>query len=330
MAAVLRHLRALPKLETLDLSLTGVTDDDLKYLQDLKSLRRLELHSTDISDAGLAHLRRLKKLELLRLGSTKVTDAGLTQLKSLTGLKTLMLGGNITDAGLEHLMQMRQLQSVSLGETKMTVAGAVKLRRALPDVNLDVAHSDWYLRKATPEQRKALAWKPPRVETWEEPLSPAALSPDGCLKAQVVLKRVQPTAPFDFGHRLVVRVTDRDGKEYEEAVRTGDGPRRPSPQSYQVTWERSGSYFKYECREPKRPSEDDEDEEGVRASGGYGYFLKTFLIVTGDTRPPCLVQIEPERLTPSLRTRLQRAGFAGDEITNLKYVRLSSPLKNAA
>jgi Leucine-rich repeat (LRR) protein len=117
------------------------SDDFLAPLKDLKgSLVHLDLHGQDVSDAQMAHLKDLTGLTRLHLENTKVTDKGLEQIKGLTNLEYLNLYGNdkVTDAGLVNLEGMKKLKNLYLWQTKVTEAGAAKLKKALPqcDINL--------------------------------------------------------------------------------------------------------------------------------------------------------------------------------------------------
>jgi hypothetical protein len=116
------------------------SDDFLTPLQDLKaSLVHLNLRGQDVTDAQLAHLKDLANLTRLHLENTKVTDKGLEQLKGLTNLEYLNLyGDNVTDAGLANLEGMKKLKNLYVWQTKVTEAGAAKLKKALPqcDINL--------------------------------------------------------------------------------------------------------------------------------------------------------------------------------------------------
>ncbi|HVX13663.1 MAG TPA: hypothetical protein VHC22_20940 [Pirellulales bacterium] len=78
---VLVHLKALPKLRSLQLGNTPITDAHLVHLHGLTELRSLDLTATQITDAGLAHLEGLRSLENLSLDFTQVTDDGVTRLR---------------------------------------------------------------------------------------------------------------------------------------------------------------------------------------------------------------------------------------------------------
>ncbi len=115
------------------------SDDFLTPLEALKgSLVHLNLRGQDLTDAQMAHLKDLTGLTRLHLENTKITDKGLEQIKGLTNLEYLNLyGDNITDAGLVNLEGMKKLKNLYLWQTKVTDAGTARLKKALPQVNID-------------------------------------------------------------------------------------------------------------------------------------------------------------------------------------------------
>lgn len=75
-------------------------------LQAFPRLTTLQLKSTKITDAGLEHLKRLNQLRSLTVEDSAITDNGLAALKDLTRLEELTLkGGQVTDAGVAALQQ---------------------------------------------------------------------------------------------------------------------------------------------------------------------------------------------------------------------------------
>jgi Leucine-rich repeat (LRR) protein len=115
------------------------SDDFLTPLEALKgSLVHLNLRGQDLTDAQMAHLKNLTNLTRLHLENTKITDKGLEQIKGLTNLEYLNLyGDNITDGGLVNLEGMKKLKNLYLWQTKVTEAGAAKLKKALPQADID-------------------------------------------------------------------------------------------------------------------------------------------------------------------------------------------------
>jgi hypothetical protein len=89
--ATLVHVKHLPDLKLLDLTLAKITDDGLQNLKGLSKLEVLVLTFTPVTDKGLVHLKNLTKLRRLSLFVTKVTGKGLVHLKDLTQLRELYL-----------------------------------------------------------------------------------------------------------------------------------------------------------------------------------------------------------------------------------------------
>jgi len=102
------------QMAVLNLARTKVTDDGLKSVEGMTNLRKLHLENTKVGDAGLAHLKGLSNLEYLNLYGTPVTDAGLAQLEGLKNLKSLFLW-----------------------QTKVTPEGVDKLKKALPQCEIN-------------------------------------------------------------------------------------------------------------------------------------------------------------------------------------------------
>jgi hypothetical protein len=92
----------------------------------------------EFSDNDLKRLRGIPKLGFLYLEDAKITDAGLVHLAPLTKLELLQLDGTqITDTGLEHLEGLTNLAHLSLDGTRVSDRGVEKLRRAVPNCNID-------------------------------------------------------------------------------------------------------------------------------------------------------------------------------------------------
>jgi len=160
----------LRELETLDLSRTNVTDDDLRPLGGLPKLRELKLWGARLDGSGLKHLSGLEGLERLDMGDTKVTDESLRHLTELGNLHHLVLvRALVGDAGLEHVAQMGGLRSLKLTGTKVTDEGLRSLRRLgdLRGLTLDdTAITDAGLKYLAESPR--FAWAASATATAEE------------------------------------------------------------------------------------------------------------------------------------------------------------------
>jgi hypothetical protein len=77
----------------LDLSYTGLTDDDLGKLDLPEHLTRLDLAGTAVTDEGLGALEGCKHLQHLNLDHTQVTDECLETIKELPTVYRVNLNG---------------------------------------------------------------------------------------------------------------------------------------------------------------------------------------------------------------------------------------------
>ncbi|NQU21740.1 MAG: hypothetical protein HQ567_10690 [Candidatus Nealsonbacteria bacterium] len=128
----------LAKLENLErLGLTQCDDTDVAHLALLPRLESLSLEGSGVTDAALVHLGSLPSLQELMLESTAITDDGLSHLAKLTSLRSLSVEyTQVTDAGLAHLQTLDNLKELSLTGTDVSQAAVAKLQQALPHVKI--------------------------------------------------------------------------------------------------------------------------------------------------------------------------------------------------
>jgi uncharacterized membrane protein/mono/diheme cytochrome c family protein len=100
----------------------------------------LNLAGTALDDAGLATIGALPAATHLRLARNELTDAALAALAGAPQLEFLNLYGNsrITDQGVAVLGTIASLREVHLWGTGVTLEGATQLRRARPEIVVDV------------------------------------------------------------------------------------------------------------------------------------------------------------------------------------------------
>jgi hypothetical protein len=103
-----------PRIASLDLARSAVTDAGMPLLLGCTALQRLRLDRSRVGDGGLPHLARLPKLEALNLVGTAVTDGGLEALRDAPALRTL------------HVWQ-----------TSVSAEGAAALAAAVPELRID-------------------------------------------------------------------------------------------------------------------------------------------------------------------------------------------------
>ncbi|MGQ9575547.1 MAG: leucine-rich repeat domain-containing protein [Thermoguttaceae bacterium] len=141
----LAHLGRLARLSTLELRSTPLSGKGFVHLKGLKSLTTLFLDNTKLSDEdGLAHLKPLRELRKLYMSNTGITDKGLAHLSGLPRLEDLWIGGNpgITDAAVDCLLRMHKLMRVQLGGTGVTAEGLERLKKARPELNVNMQSGD--------------------------------------------------------------------------------------------------------------------------------------------------------------------------------------------
>eukprot|EP00887_Chlorella_sp_A99_P001754 scaffold19.g1754.t1 len=158
-----RALGHLPRLASLSLRKTKVSDQGLALLAASPSLSSLDLSYTCVSPAGAAHLAALPELRELRLADCPraasppamhalatcaarrltsldlsdnwLDDGGLQALSHIRQLRSLALRAcpRISDQGLEALTRLSALRSLSLERCQQLSSAAVaRLRRRLP------------------------------------------------------------------------------------------------------------------------------------------------------------------------------------------------------
>ncbi len=81
----------IPKMVSMDLSATSITDESVALLASANDLRMIRLSETAITDKALETLSKLPNLESINLYGTRVSDAGVEKLKVLPNLKRLYL-----------------------------------------------------------------------------------------------------------------------------------------------------------------------------------------------------------------------------------------------
>ena len=110
----LRYLadKNLPRLATLDLEATDISDEGLRHITKFRELADIELNDIPLTDKCVKHLIQVRKLVFLYLADTEITDVGVEQLAQLK-LRRLDLENlqGVTDASAEKLSRMRSLKS---------------------------------------------------------------------------------------------------------------------------------------------------------------------------------------------------------------------------
>jgi WD40 repeat protein len=162
-----RRLQGFPRLRSINLRSTAITDAGLKHLESLPDLvelnvdwnkvsaaavvrlakdragfLHLSLSGVSFKDSDLAELKALTELRSLGLRGTAVTDAGLVHLKPFSRLRVLSLMSTaVGDTGLAHLKGLTELEDLDLDRTAVTDAGLSHLKALVKLRHLQMAHT---------------------------------------------------------------------------------------------------------------------------------------------------------------------------------------------
>jgi hypothetical protein len=135
--AGLKSIHNLPHLRFMNLANTKVTGEGFQYLINVPRLEDLILNDCPITDDSLSRLTMLAQIRRLSLSRTNITETGLWHLKNMQ-IKVLSLTGTkVSDRDLKCLEEFSELENVDLIGTKVTAEGVERLRRALPNCQID-------------------------------------------------------------------------------------------------------------------------------------------------------------------------------------------------
>lgn len=149
--AALIKLRALPRVDRVDLAetsftsagilalgavrglwdltvaTTSATDQDMASISELRNLKKLQIYGTRITTAGLRQLGSLSSLEYLDVDDLNINDASvLSALSSLKSLRILHASySGIDDSDLAFVEPLTRLQELYLSGNKIEGHGAV-------------------------------------------------------------------------------------------------------------------------------------------------------------------------------------------------------------
>ena len=135
----LSALKMLPKIRSVLLSGTDVTDEGMKVLGTISTLENLDLRDCAISDDGLASLSSLGKIKAIKLsgksGGCTVSDDGMQHIANFKNLKVLGVDSlwDISEDGIAKLTDLKNLQELYMADTP---AGdeAIKLLSQFPNL----------------------------------------------------------------------------------------------------------------------------------------------------------------------------------------------------
>ncbi|QTN33121.1 hypothetical protein HZ994_12625 [Akkermansiaceae bacterium] len=127
-----------------NLTFTGVSlrknlTDELfeKLAPVLPKMVSVDLSASSVTDASVALLAGSPDLKLIRLAETGITDASIDTLVKLQNLESVNLyGTKVTDEGVKKLAALKNLRSLYLWQTAVTPAAIAELQKALPDAQI--------------------------------------------------------------------------------------------------------------------------------------------------------------------------------------------------
>lgn len=111
------HFVKLPRLHSLNLSGTSISDECLAQLDKIPTLEWIDLAQCPIGDSGVAHLAQCKNVYFLVLDGTKITDRGVVELTKMPRLNNLFLDvAGVTDQGVLSLKRADALYVAHFSE----------------------------------------------------------------------------------------------------------------------------------------------------------------------------------------------------------------------
>ncbi len=100
-------------LRVLNLSGTGVGDDDLAEVARMKALEVLAVQDTKVTGAGLARLQGSQRLNVLNLTNCRIADADLRRFTSMPNLRIVHAAGcDISDAAVDRMKDQLPMLSI--------------------------------------------------------------------------------------------------------------------------------------------------------------------------------------------------------------------------
>jgi len=120
----LEPLQTLTKLRVLGLASAQCTGEGYRFLGNLKQLENANFHFTPVNDAGLAGISNVPSLTRLEIVHTHFTDAGAPALAKLINMERLQIGSReATGAAIAPLVTMKKLRELDLHDGQATVEG---------------------------------------------------------------------------------------------------------------------------------------------------------------------------------------------------------------
>ena len=135
--STLKALTSFPDLEYVHLAYCcRISDDGIQHLAKLKSLRTLVLYRNHAKYGG--NLLPISSSQAAKLPQ-RLTDNTLKHIASFRALESLRIGDNqFSEAAILGLAKCKTLKYLAIDESQMSDIGITKLKRTLPDCEIDV------------------------------------------------------------------------------------------------------------------------------------------------------------------------------------------------
>jgi Leucine-rich repeat (LRR) protein len=131
-------IATIPKLWSLNLASTKMTDDGLAALSKLDGLKLFDVNFTSINGTGF-QAKGWATLESISAMSTELTDGALEPIGAMPILTSFQADRTgITDVGVKHLARSKSIADLYLRDTKITDTGLAELGKmpALRELSL--------------------------------------------------------------------------------------------------------------------------------------------------------------------------------------------------
>jgi hypothetical protein len=136
----LANLTVFSELKHLNLTSSGITDDELAICNRFPELSVLKLRGTSIADAGVKHLSTLSSLRYLDLSETLITDRAAEVLADMAGLVALhMADTKITDKTANVFASKSRIQYLDVSNTTLSLEGLERLAE-MPSLKRILVH----------------------------------------------------------------------------------------------------------------------------------------------------------------------------------------------
>lgn len=129
-----------PKLSSLFLDRTDVSDAVWKSLGDFHHLKVLTISNTRVTGTGIGVLKKCSNLRALNLRACPLSESGLIEISTLSNLRTLNIDRiPLQEEWLRHLVRMKHLTMFSVKECGLTKDQIRNLRAKMPACEIN----DW-------------------------------------------------------------------------------------------------------------------------------------------------------------------------------------------